>query len=129
MVRHGIDPDKNSNLHRSMVGLITEMKPAFLSTPSKMRAIVIIKWLNLCKCDWYRYTMSAKSGPGENSTQKTSAMDSSDGHSTIAHLNEKAECQKKEDATLSPATTVLDLEDYPDGGSRAWLIVFGVSGV
>jgi hypothetical protein len=78
--------------------------------------------------------MSVESGRGDNihkssliqeSSENSPTSESLDEHTTVAHDGERPEYAKKvEDDPPSP-TTLLDHE-YPDGGLRAWLVVFGV---
>jgi hypothetical protein len=67
---------------------------------------------------------ASEDAPPRQSLENMAARGSLDGRSTVA---EKADYEKKEDEPPSLDTTLLDHEDFPDGGLRAWLIVFGVS--
>lgn len=63
--------------------------------------------------------------PIQESLENIQTRQSLNGHATIASGDEKSG-YTKEVAPPSVPTAPIDSEDYPDGGLRAWVIVFGV---
>lgn len=85
---------------------------------------------------------SAASGSQLAENEKSSPYDADEGTIKDEALDEKYELKEKVDGDVSAsesdtprdeldqgAEKQIQVEDYPDGGSRAWLVVAGVSRV
>src|SRR5215471_2197501 len=72
------------------------------------------------------YSQAVENTSSRGSIEKVQDAGLSDGHSIIENDTEKNGLERTEEAPLSLATTLLDHEDFPDGGFRAWLVVVGV---